>query len=739
MLKKIGLLFREASLQPDRSKALGLVLDWVIDELQVDVCALYEKGGQFGELHLLALAGSTPQEPPPSLASQVATGFAPMRVEHPWHHPGYRPKPSAGQRLFHAYLGVPIIRLRRVLGVLEAQRKDERQFTEEEASLLLTLALQLAGMIGSDESQSASKSDRQTVHTGLPAAPGVAVGRLYSLATHVSLDSVPDRTVTDIDAEVGDFQNALEAVQGELGGARIGARVPEDLTALYQAYEMLLSDPHLIDEVIARIRRGQCATAAVRDTTRELIARFEAMDDAYLQARAEDIRAIGRRILFHLHGYADALGAVPERAILLGQSMGLTCIAGVPAERLAGLVCTGGSPLSHGVIVARALGIPAIIGVDGLIPDQCDGREVILDGYRGRVILDPAPEVRAEFLRLQQEESDFLGELSAQRDLPSETPDGTRVSLEANISLLNEIPLAKERGAAGVGLYRSEFPFLLRDTLLGEDAQHAIYSELLGAFHPLPVTIRALDVGGDKILPYLRLSEENPALGHRGIRLCLEHPEIFLIQLRALLRANAEYGNLRLLLPMVTLVSELRETRRLIDEVCAQLPEEWISSERPPLGIMVEVPAAVFRIDELAAEANFISIGTNDLTQYVLAADRTSSKVGEMCDPLTPAVLEAIRTSVEGARRRGIAVSVCGELAGDPLGALLMLGLGVDALSMAPGSILRVKQVIRRFSAGLARELWETSLQEDNARGVRAILTQALENEGLGGLVRPGK
>jgi phosphotransferase system enzyme I (PtsP) len=739
MLKKIGLLFREASLQPDRSKALELVLDWVVSELQVDVCALYEKGGQSGQLDLLAVAGSPPQEPLPSLAGQVAAGFAPLRVAHPWHHPGYGPEPNDGKRVFHAYLGVPIIRLRQVLGVLEAQRRDDRQFTDEDASLLLTLTLQLAGMIGTDGAQSALKPDRQKVYTGVPAAPGVAVGRLFSLASHVTLDSVPERTVTNIDAEVNDFRNAVEAVQGELRGAGSKVRVPEDLTALYQAYEMLLSDPHLIDQVIARIRRGQCAPTAVRDTTRELIARFEAMDDAYLQARAEDIRAIGRRILFHLHGHADALGAVPEQAILLGQSMGLTCITGVPAERLVGLVCTGGSPLSHAVIVARALGIPAIIGAGGLIPDRCDGREVILDGYRGRVILDPTPEVRAEFLRLQQEESDFLGELSAQRDLPSETSDGRRVSLEANISLLNEIPLAKERGAAGVGLYRSEFPFLLRDTLLGEDAQYAIYSELLRAFHPLPVTIRALDAGGDKVLPYLRLSEDNPALGQRGIRLCLDHPEIFLPQLRALLRSNSEYGNLRLLLPMVTLVSELQETRRLVEQVYAGLQEEGQRAVRPPLGIMVEVPAAVFCIDELAAEVDFVSIGTNDLTQYVLAADRTSSQVGRMCDPFTPAVLAAIGFAVEGARRRGVAVSVCGELAGDPLGALLMLGLGVDALSMAPGSILRVKQVIRGFSAGLARELWERSLQQDSARGVRAMLTRALENKGIGGLVRPGK
>jgi len=739
MLKKIGLLFRDASLQPDRSRALGLVLDWVVDEFQVDVCALYEKSGQSDDLHLLTFAGSPPQEPSPSLANQVAAGFAPVRLELPWHHSSCGPEPKDGQRVFHAYLGVPIIRLRRVLGVLEAQRKDDRPFTEEDASLLLTLSLQLAGMVGTEEPQSALEPYRQKVHTGAPAAPGVAVGRLYSLASHVALDSVPDSTVTDVDAEIGDFHNALEAVQGELGGSGIRVRAPQDLTALFQAHEMILSDPHLVDEVIARIRRGQCAPAALRDTTRELIARFEAMDDAYLQARAEDIRAIGRRILFHLHGHTDALGAVPEQAILLGQSMGLTCITGVPAERLAGLVCTGGSPLSHGVIVARALGIPAIVGVAGLIPDRCDGREVILDGYRGRVILDPAPEVRAEFLRLQQEESDFLGELSAQRDLPSQTPDGRRVSLEANISLFNEIPLAKERGAAGVGLYRSEFPFLLRDTLLGEDAQCEIYSELLGAFHPLPVTIRALDAGGDKVLPYLRLSENNPALGQRGIRLCLEHPDIFLIQLRALLRANARYGNLRLLLPMVTLVSELRETQRLIEQVYVDLQEEGRRVARPPLGIMVEVPAAVFRIDELAVEVDFISIGTNDLTQYVLAADRTSSQVGEMCDPLTPAVLAAIGFAAEGARRRGVAVSVCGELAGDPLGALLMLGLGVDALSMAPGSILRVKQVIRGFSARLARELWERSLQEDSARGVRSILIQALENEGIGGLLRPGK
>jgi phosphotransferase system enzyme I (PtsP) len=317
MLKKLGLLFREASLQPNRNQALGLVLDWVVDELQVDVCALYEKHARSNELCLLALDGSAGREtPPPSLASQVATGFAPIRLQHPWDHPRYGPKPRDGQPVYQTYLGVPVIRLRKVLGVLEAQRKDDRPFDEEDSSLLLTLSLQLAGMIGDGEPLSSLRRDRQNIYTGIPAAPGCAVGRVYSLTSHVTLDTVFDRAVKDTAAEIREFQDALDAVQGELGGIGIAARVPEELTTLYQAYEMILADPHLVDEVTTRIRAGQCAPAAVRDTTRELIARFDAMDDVYLRARAEDVRAIGRRILFHLHRHTDALGEVPTQAIL---------------------------------------------------------------------------------------------------------------------------------------------------------------------------------------------------------------------------------------------------------------------------------------------------------------------------------------------------------------------------------------------------------------------------------------
>jgi phosphotransferase system enzyme I (PtsP) len=742
MLKTLSHLFRQASLQASPDEAVALVLEWVLDRLQVHVCALYARSPETDVLRPLALRGAEGQhDPPPSLAGVVAEGFEPVRLREPWRHPCYGPEAGAEQRRFHAYLGVPIIRLRKVLGVLEVQRTDDRQFEKDDAALLLTVALQLTGMIQGAEPKSTSRRGRQEMYTGTPAAPGVAVGRIYAPAVDAVLDAVPDRVAVNVDTEIRDFQDAVSAVQAELRGSGqgVGAQVLEDLTALYQAYEMILEDPHLVDGVMTRIRSGQWAPAAVRDATRELVSRFEAMDDAYLRARAEDIRSVGRRILYHLQSHANILADFPERTVLLGQSMGLTCITGVPADRLAGLVCTGGSLLSHGVIVARALGIPAVIGAAGLIPSPCAGREIILDGYRGRVILDPTPEVRAEFQRFQQQASQLRKGLDELRDLPAVTPDGRHIALQANITLLDEIRTAKEQGAAGVGLYRSEFPFLLRDTLPGEDTQYAIYRELLAAFHPLPVTIRTLDAGGDKVLPYLRFAEDNPALGQRGIRLCLEHPEIFLTQLRALLRANAGLGNLRLLLPMLTLTSELQEARVLIERTRTGLEEEGQPASLPPVGIMVEVPAAVFRIDALAAEADFVSIGTNDLTQYLLATDRANPYVGKMCDPLTPAVLDAIGMVAEGARRWGRPVSVGGELAGDPFGALLLLGLGVDALSMTPGSIGRVKQVIRSFSASQAGDLWRHALQEDSADGVREMLVQALEDKGIGGLVRPGR
>jgi phosphotransferase system enzyme I (PtsP) len=572
----------------------------------------------------------------------------------------------------------------------------------------------------------------QSVFLGTAASPGVAIGVLFAPAALCPLEAVPDQPAGDPQAELQLLENALGALRRELSaqGAQDAGQVPAELHGLTGVYRLLLDDPVLWEELSRRILDGLWAPAALRDAVHSISARFEAMENAYLRARAEDIRAVGRRLLRHLTDCGDKGWEPPANTLLMGEGLGVACIMAIPRERLAGLVCTGGSPLSHGVIIAKALGIPAVVGVAGLKLTDGDGhRQAIVDGYRGRVILDPKPEILAEYARLLAEERHRTADLAVDRDLPARTTDGVTVDLQANIALLGEIPMAKEAGARGVGLYRSEIPFLIQDTAPGEEAQTAIYRELLEAFAPHPVTIRTLDAGGDKPLPYLSQSEPNPALGQRGIRLLLANPKIFLVQLRALLRANAGLGNLRLLLPMVTLPAEVHAARCLIDQAYREVSDAVTECVRPSVGIMVEVPAAALRIDAMAGLADFVSIGTNDLTQFVLAADRTNPSLDALCDPLTPAVLRMIALAVQGARQLGMPVSVCGEMAGDPLGALLLLGLGVDSLSVSAIAMPRTRRLIRAWSSREAKRLWVQALALDSAEAVRALLVQAIADK----------
>ena len=587
----------------------------------------------------------------------------------------------------------------------------------------------VAFKIESRSAQLQQLSRAQSVFSGTAASPGVAIGVLLAPAALCPLETVPDRPAIDPHAELQVLEQALGALRRELdtqGKPKAGA-VPAEIHALSIVHRLLLDDPVLREELTRRIHDGLWAPAALRDAVHSIAVQFEAMEDAYLRARAEDIRAVGRRLLRYLTGCEGEGWQPPAQTLLMGEGLGVGCIMAIPQDRLAGLLCTGGSPLSHGVIIARALGIPAVVGVAGLELTAGDGRrEAILDGYRGRVILDPKPEVRAEYRRLLRQERDRSADLAADRDLPARTTDGVTIDLQANMALLGEIPAAKDAGARSVGLYRSEIPFLMQDTVPGDEAQTAIYRELLEAFAPHPVTIRTLDAGSDKPLAYLSHSEPNPALGQRGIRLLLDNPEIFLRQLKALLRANAGLGNLRLLLPMVTLPAEVREAKHLIDQACREVSKVVDECVRPPVGVMVEVPALALRIDLVAGLVDFLSIGTNDLAQFVLAADRTNPSLEALCDPLTPAVLSMIELAVRGAANHKIPVSVCGEMAGDPLGALLLIGLGVDSLSISTSAIARIRRVVRSFSRREAQRLYEQTLALDSAEAVRRLVGSAI-------------
>ena len=412
-------------------------------------------------------------------------------------------------------------------------------------------------------------------------------------------------------------------------------------------------------------------------------------------------------------------------------------LAEVPKERLAGIVSASGSSSSHVAIFARAIGIPAVMGVTDLPVARAEGLGAIIDGYRGRVHVSPAPSVRQEYERLAQEEAALSRELEHLRGLPAETTDGVAVPLYLNTGLVNEMLTIGAEEAEGVGLYRTEMPFMVRDRFPGESVQVANYRNVIKTFAPRPVTLRTLDIGGDKPLPYFPVVESNPFLGWRGVRISLSHPEIFITQVRAMLRAAIGFKNLRVLLPMITTVTEVEELQQLIRRAHDELIEEGFAVSMPSIGVMVEVPSAVYLAEELARRVEFLSIGTNDLTQYLLAVDRNNPHVADLYDDMHPAVLRAVQQVVEGARSYSRPVSVCGELAGNPLAAVLLMGMGVESLSMSAGSLLKVKWVIRSFSKSRARQLVQVALRMEDAQQVHRFMEGVLAEMGLGGLVGP--
>ncbi|MHB9022518.1 MAG: phosphoenolpyruvate--protein phosphotransferase, partial [Halothiobacillus sp.] len=508
---------------------------------------------------------------------------------------------------------------------------------------------------------------------------------------------------------------------------------------LFDAFILMLSSGSLLDSMESRVQSGQAASAALRDAVREHTAVFEKMSDPYLRERAQDIRDLGSRILVKLQARTQGERQWPERIVLIGRDLSASHLAEIPTERLVGIVSSSGSGSSHLAILARALGIPAAMGVVDLPISQLNDQEVVVDGYRGLLIVHPVGSYRQELLRLAQEEAQLTAGLTSLRDLPAETSDGVKMGLYVNIGLLADMAPSKTVGAEGIGLYRTEVPFQIRKQFPGETEQAVIYREALEAFRDKSVVLRTLDVGGDKPLSYFPIKEDNPFLGWRGIRLVLDHPEIFLTQIRAMLRASIGLDNLSILLPMIGSVDELETSKEYIFQALSELREEGETVAPPRIGVMIEVPSAVYQIEAIAEMVDFLSIGTNDLTQYILAIDRNNERVAARYDALHPAVLRAIVNVVDAGHMLGREITVCGELAGDPMGAILLLGMGIDVLSMSAGSLPRIKWVIRSFTHSDARTLLAAALNCRRPGDIRQLLYQALDERGLGGLVRAGR
>jgi phosphotransferase system enzyme I (PtsP) len=753
MLDTLRRIIQLVNAAPDLNQALDIIVGHVAGTVGVDVTSVYLTDAERMQYVLMATqglrkdaVGNVRLNPGEGLVGMVVEREEPVNLEDAPSHPNYRYIAETGEQPYHGFLGVPIIQHGKVLGVLVVQQREIRQFGEEEEAFLVTLAAQLAGAIthagaSGEMSQLLEKTDEVSVALkGLPGASGVAIGQAMVVYPPANLDAIPDRKVTDIGDELEGFHEAIAAVRDDLRdyANRMSGVLPSEELALFDALLLMLGSDSIVGETVTRIRAGNWAPGALRETIAEHVRVFETMDDPYLRERASDIRDLGRRVLTRLQSDHPASRPAYSRTVLVGDEISPTQLAEVPMEQLAGIVSASGSSSSHVAILAQAMGIPAVLGVEDMTVGRLEGQTLIADGYRGDVFVNPSVIVRDEYLRLQGEESELTEGLKKVAGTPSITPDDVAVPLYINTGLVSEMEPGVHSEGDGVGLYRTEIPFLMRERFPGEQEQTRIYRKALEAFAPRPVTLRTLDVGGDKMLSYFPVQEDNPFLGWRGIRISLDHPEIFLTQLRAMLRASVGLENLTILLPMISTVTELDLSMTFISQAIGELLDDGLEVQRPPVGIMIEVPSAVYQIPAMAERVDYFSIGTNDLTQYLLAVDRNNSRVANLYQTLHPAVLLAIRQVIDEAHGLGKPVSVCGEMAGDPAAALALLGLGVDSLSMNASNLPRVKWVIRSFTASEARQLVDRACAMEDPVAIRKLYNSVLEQGGLGGLVRAG-
>jgi phosphoenolpyruvate-protein phosphotransferase (PTS system enzyme I) len=551
---------------------------------------------------------------------------------------------------------------------------------------------------------------------GVGASPGIAIGVAHVLASRVDIH---ERRIAaeQVEAEIARFERAIHDTDDQL--ARIQAQLAESegddhQYRILEAHRLMLSDVHLVERARRIIRDEKMAAEwAVRKSLDQIQAVFEKIEDPYFRDRKSDVALVGERLLRTLVGRRESATAedAPKGSIAVAHELSPADAAQLGRAEAAGFCTEGGGRTSHTAIVARALGLPYVVGVEGLGHKVWSGMTVVIDGFRGEVILDPD----AEALRRYEARADVhrarAQRLAAIRDVPSQTPDGTMVHLHANIEMLEEIPIAVELGAESVGLFRTEFLYLERNELPSEDEQYAHAVAALKNVGGRPITFRTLDLGGDKLPPSVRMPVgTNPAMGLRSIRYSLHRTDVFRTQLRALYRAAA-VGPTQILLPLISGVAELRATKQLCVQVVEELRREGVAhADKVPLGVMIETPSAAFIADLLAAECDFLSIGTNDLIQYALAADREDEHVGYLYHPLHPAILRAVRQTVVGAERMGKPVAMCGDMAGDPILAWVLMGLGLRNLSMAPRQIPVVKSIIRSTQIADAERLLAQAL-----------------------------
>jgi len=718
------------------------IVDSISEIVGTDVCTLYLVDQQ-ANMVLTASHGLVQTGPVTIPAGRGLVGLA-ARSRHPINlaraseHPDFYYVEGTAEERFQSFCGIPLVHYGKVVGVLVVQSREPEALSPENEGFLVTLSSQLAHIVA-DMPAALQGSHFNTYLRGVKGSSGIGIGTGV-LCDHGDLYTVPDEPCADAEAAIRQWHELINTVQRELKREEgmLGGLLSDSVAGIFRTYSSLLADQALINKVELEIRNDNWLPGALRRAIHYFADLFLAMEDPYLRARHEDIHHLGNKLYTTFKGNSSLTLVTKdiEQVVLIGHEVSISDIAAVPSEKLAGLICFAGSSMSHTAVLANALGVPAVMGV-GSLKHLRNQERFIVDGNSGQIVRYPNDMLCAEFQRLIDEEKKLLGKLSALRDQPAVTPDGHEIRLFTNSGLLADLSPGLRHGAQGIGLYRTEIPFLVRDSFPSELDQLDVYQQVFKAYQGKPVYMRTLDIGGDKQLPYFPITgEDNPALGWRGIRLTLDNSQLMMTQVRAMLRAAGTSGNLHILLPMISSAEELNSFNELLTEALQQLQQEGHSVQRPRVGVMVEVPAAISQLPFWSNRIDFVSIGSNDLTQYLLALDRNNSRVANRYDHMHPAVLHELYRVVRLAREYDLPLSLCGEMASDPMAVILLVGMGISTLSMSATKLPRIKYLIRALPQRRAEAILQQCLQLDNVQDIRALLHNTLLQMHLHELVK---
>jgi phosphoenolpyruvate-protein phosphotransferase len=568
---------------------------------------------------------------------------------------------------------------------------------------------------------------------GVPVSPGVAVALAHCVGEVLTHHEPYALDAAGTSGEMGRLERALASVSRELDDTitRVSKQIGEDEAAIFRAHRQLLRDPSLQNKVMDRIREHRVdAATALQQTLHEYVELFRRFNDSYFQDRLTDLRdVIGRVIARLAQDSTEQQITFKEPVILVAPEVLPSQAALIDKRWVAGILTEAGAATGHAAILARALGIPAVSGLRGLLREVKDGDLIAIDGREGHVYLNPGPEVEAAYRKLQREYAAEYGRLFENHDLEAISPDGTAVELLANVNGPADAKMAVAAGAVGVGLYRTEYLFLTHPTVPDEEDQYNAYKEVIESAPNRRVTIRTLDLGGDKQVPYLGVRREaNPFMGFRSIRLSSAHPEFFQAQLRAILRAGT-LGEVSVMFPMISLLEEVHRTKKIVQRTRLALERAGVPHvANISLGVMIEVPGAALCIEELLDEVDFVSIGSNDLVQYLMAADRDNPQVAHLCEPFNPALLRLLHHVIQTCNRRGKPVTLCGEMAGWPRCFLPLFGMGLRRLSMSPAAVPTMKEVVRRTPLAVAEEIAQRVLAMKTTGEIRGYLTKRIQD-----------